>query len=126
MRAFEMRQLLAERERLDGAYFEFLRVPSLNMGVYALAAGAEDEGEKVHPTEDEVHYVLSGRAVLHAGANEAKVRQGDVVFMPAGVEHWVPQHRSTIDPASVFCADADWAFPQSGHESRPHCGHGIA
>jgi quercetin dioxygenase-like cupin family protein len=88
MRAFEVRTLLAERERLGEAYLEFLRVPSLNMGVYALAAGAEDVGEKVHPTEDEVYYVLSGRAVLRAGADEANVRQGDVIFMPAGLEHW--------------------------------------
>ena len=63
MRAFEIAHLLAERERTGEAYLEFLRVPSLNVGIYALAAGATDEGEKVHPTEDEVYYVLGGRAV---------------------------------------------------------------
>jgi mannose-6-phosphate isomerase-like protein (cupin superfamily) len=88
MRAFAVAHLLAERERAGEAYLEFLRVPSLNMGIYALAAGAEDQGEKVHPTEDEVYYVLGGQAVLRAGAEERPVRPGDVVFMPAGVEHW--------------------------------------
>ena len=88
MRAFELAHLLAERERTGEAYLEFLRVPSLNAGVYALAAGADDAGERVHPTEDEVYYVLGGRAVLRTSAEERPVRPGDVVFMPAGVEHW--------------------------------------
>jgi hypothetical protein len=41
---------------------EFLRAPSLSMGIYALASGTEDSGEEVHPTEDEVYYVLGGPA----------------------------------------------------------------
>jgi mannose-6-phosphate isomerase-like protein (cupin superfamily) len=88
MRAFELAHLLAERERTGQAYLEFVRVPSLNVGIYALAAGADDLGERVHPTEDEVYYVLGGRAVLATTTHERAVRQGDVVFMPAGVEHW--------------------------------------
>jgi mannose-6-phosphate isomerase-like protein (cupin superfamily) len=88
MRAFEIAQLLAERERLGNPYLEFLRVPTLNVGIYALAAGAADEGEKVHPTEDEVYYVVGGRALLRTTTEERRVRARDVVFMPAGVEHW--------------------------------------
>src|SRR5690242_15955391 len=88
MRAFAVARLLTERAQTDEAYLEFLRVPSLTMGIYVLAAGTADAGEKVHPTEDEVYYVLGGRAVLRAGAEERAVRPGDVVFMPAGVEHW--------------------------------------
>jgi hypothetical protein len=42
---------------------EFLRAPSLSMGIYALASGTEDSsGEEVHPTEDEVYCVLGGPA----------------------------------------------------------------
>src|SRR5688500_18721725 len=88
LRAFELARLLAERERAGEAYREFLRVPSLNVGIYALAAGAPDLGETVHPTEDEVYYVLGGRAVLRTRTEERAVQAGDVAFVAAGTEHW--------------------------------------
>jgi hypothetical protein len=56
----------APARRTGAAYVEFLRASLLNMGIYALAAGATDEGEKVHPTEDEIYYVLGGRAMLRS------------------------------------------------------------
>ena len=43
-------------------YHEFLRQPSLSMGVYVLPAGGVDP-QSPH-TEDEVYYVASGRAQI--------------------------------------------------------------
>lgn len=119
MHAFEVRHLLAERERSGETYLEFLRVPSLNMGVYTLEVGAEDRGEKVHPTEDEVYFVLSGRAILRAGGVDANVRQGDVVFMPAGMVHWFHRIDEQLNLLVFFTANAGSALSEGAVSRSP-------
>jgi mannose-6-phosphate isomerase-like protein (cupin superfamily) len=83
-----------DEERARGAaagklYTEFLRVPALSCGVYALAAGAEDQ-QSPHG-EDEIYYVVRGRARFRitdaAGTREHAVAAGDVLFVAAQVEH---------------------------------------
>jgi len=87
--AFDWSRLMAEHARHRDNYLEFLRVPSCNVGIYKLAADAVDAGERVHPTEDEVYYyVVAGRAVLRGGPDPHMVKAGDVLFVPAGLEHW--------------------------------------
>jgi quercetin dioxygenase-like cupin family protein len=71
-----------DREKL---YREFLRVPSMSAGVYVLAAGAID-GQKPHH-EDEVYYVIRGRARFKVGSEDHEVLAGSVVFVAAEVEH---------------------------------------
>ena len=85
MRAFDLSELSAERGRAGKAWLEFLRVPSLSMGLYALPAGGVDP-QKPH-TEDEVYYVVSGRASIAVGAEEYPVEAGSVIFVKAGIEH---------------------------------------
>ena len=63
MRAFDLAALISERKQEK--WREFLRVPSLSVGLYHLKAG-ETDGQKPH-TEDEVYYVISGRASFRAG-----------------------------------------------------------
>ena len=77
---------LAERARraVDG-YAEFLRVPSMSLGVYVLAAGATDP-QSPH-TEDEIYSVVRGRGRFRHGSHEAAVTTGDVLFVPALEEH---------------------------------------
>src|SRR5262245_49036710 len=58
-------ELLAEQERSGQAWREFLRASSLSMGVYNLRAG-QDDPQRPH-TEDEVYYVIAGRARFRAG-----------------------------------------------------------
>jgi mannose-6-phosphate isomerase-like protein (cupin superfamily) len=84
-RAFDLAALMAHRERAGLPYFEFLKVPSLSMGIYYLAAGRPDPQEP-HP-RDEVYYVLNGRAILHMGNHEQPVETGSIAFVRAGVEH---------------------------------------
>ena len=50
------------RRAAGEAWREFLRVPSLSMGVYSLKKGAEDK--QTPHKQDEVYYVSAGRAVL--------------------------------------------------------------
>ena len=73
---------LAQR---GGAYLEFLRVPSMSAGVYVLAAGAAD-GQVPHK-QDELYYVLRGKARMSAGGQDQPVSAGSVIFIAAHVQH---------------------------------------
>jgi mannose-6-phosphate isomerase-like protein (cupin superfamily) len=86
MQAFELSQLLSESERAgEVQYDEFLRHPSLSMGVYSLAAGALDP-QQPH-TEDEVYYIVSGQGSIRVGNEQQLVKAGTVVFVAAKEEH---------------------------------------
>jgi mannose-6-phosphate isomerase-like protein (cupin superfamily) len=82
---FELGQVLAQREQAGLAYSEFLRVPALSMGVYHLKAGQADI-QRPH-TEDEVYYVVRGRASFRAGQDVRAVKAGTVLFVDKTVEH---------------------------------------
>jgi mannose-6-phosphate isomerase-like protein (cupin superfamily) len=85
MQTFQLPQLLQKVKASDQRWLEFLRVPSLSVGVYHLRAGQADS-QKPH-TEDEVYYVVTGRASFRAGSKEQKVGQGSVIFVEKNVEH---------------------------------------
>jgi len=84
-RVFDLSQLIAERKKSNRLYLEFLRVPSLSLGLYALPAGGVDP-QKPHK-EDEVYYVAGGRGILRVGTEDHPVAPGSIVFVEAGVEH---------------------------------------
>lgn len=83
--AFDIARLLTDRGRSEEPYSEFLRVPSISMGLYVLPAGGTDR-QSPH-TEDEVYYVLWGKATLRLGPDEHAVGPGSVFFVPAKMEH---------------------------------------
>lgn len=83
--AFGLPRLVAEQARAGEVWREFLRVPSLSMGVYMLKKGAEDE--QAPHKQDEVYYVSAGRAVLEVDGTAFPVETGSVVFVPALVRH---------------------------------------
>ena len=66
-------------------YLEFLRVPAMSAGVYALPAGGADP-QRPH-REDEMYYVVCGRARMQVGAEDAEVSAGSVIFVEAEAEH---------------------------------------
>ena len=76
-----------ERQRARGGklYQEFLRVPAMSAGLYVLAAGAADPQRPHH--EDEMYYVIRGRARFRAGDEDREVRAGSVIFVAAGLDH---------------------------------------
>ena len=82
---YEIDKLLAERERSGRLYHGFLRVPALHAGVYVLPAGGTDP-QSPHD-EDEVYYVLRGRAGFRVDGEELSVKPGDVIYVKAGAEH---------------------------------------
>jgi quercetin dioxygenase-like cupin family protein len=62
-----------------------MRVPAMSAGLYVLGAGAVDH-QKPH-REDEIYYVLRGRARFKAGMEDREVSGGDVIFVAAEVGH---------------------------------------
>ena len=85
MDIFETAQFIDEQDRAKQSYLEFLRVPSLSAGLYTLPAGSIDT-QQPH-TEDEVYYVISGRAAIRAGTEERSVQAGSIIYVKAYVEH---------------------------------------
>jgi quercetin dioxygenase-like cupin family protein len=85
MQTFNLNDLTAESEWGDKRWREFLRVPSLSMGLYRLKAGQADE-QQPH-TEDEVYLVVSGKASFRAGGREQAVAPGSVIFVERAAEH---------------------------------------
>jgi mannose-6-phosphate isomerase-like protein (cupin superfamily) len=69
----------------DVSWTEFLRRESMSVGVYRLAAGTEDPQEP--HTEDEVYYVVSGRARVEVDGDSSPVEPGDVVFVEREADH---------------------------------------
>jgi mannose-6-phosphate isomerase-like protein (cupin superfamily) len=82
---FHIDDLNRQRAGEDKRYFEFLRVPTLSAGVYVLPKGGTDS-QKPH-REDEMYYVVRGRARMQVGPEHAEVRSGSVIFVEANVEH---------------------------------------
>ena len=85
MQAFELAPLLSQRESSNQLYLEFLKVPDLSMGLYVLPAGGTDP-QSPH-TEDEVYYVLSGKAQIRVADEDRAVQAGSIVYVAKNLEH---------------------------------------
>jgi quercetin dioxygenase-like cupin family protein len=82
---FDIAELEQLRTKSGKSYLEFLRVSSLSAGVYVLAAGSID-AQKPH-REDEMYYVIRGRARMRIGGIEQAVAAGSIIFVAANVPH---------------------------------------
>lgn len=85
MDAFEISQLIIEQQSSGKSYLEFLRVPSLSVGLYTLPAGGTDP-QQPH-SEDEVYYIVEGQGFIRVGQEDRAVETGTIVFVAANVEH---------------------------------------
>ncbi|MFZ0199418.1 MAG: cupin domain-containing protein [Candidatus Sulfotelmatobacter sp.] len=74
-----------QRSRSGKLYREFLRVPSMSAGLYVLPAGATDLQRPHH--EDEIYYIVRGRARFKVAQEDSEVSAGNVMFVAAEVEH---------------------------------------
>jgi quercetin dioxygenase-like cupin family protein len=82
---YDVGRLAEEQQREGEAWNEFLRVPDLSVGLYQLKAGAPDP--QTPHGEDEIYYVLAGRARLVVDGTWHDVVPGALLFVPAGAEH---------------------------------------
>jgi mannose-6-phosphate isomerase-like protein (cupin superfamily) len=85
MDAVELAEVLATIQGAGRPYHEAMRTHDLSVGVYVLDAGATDP-QGPH-TEDEVYYVISGRATISVGDEDRPVTAGSIVFVDADVPH---------------------------------------
>lgn len=94
MQAFELADLISKQKDSNKLYLEFLKVPDLpaenagigmSMGLYVLPAGGTDP-QSPH-TEDEVYYVMSGRAKIKVADEDRAVQAGSIVYVAKNVEH---------------------------------------
>jgi mannose-6-phosphate isomerase-like protein (cupin superfamily) len=82
---FELSDLLRLQQGAGKLYLEFLRVPALSAGVYVLPVGAPDP-QRPH-NEDELYYVIRGRARMRVGEEHQEIGAGSLIFVAARIEH---------------------------------------
>ena len=82
---FSLAECEAIRRSSGKQYSEFLRVPAMSAGLYVLPAGGADT-QSPHQ-QDEMYYVVRGRARMLAGSEDQTVSEGSIIFVEAHVEH---------------------------------------
>ena len=85
MHAFSLTHLVTAHEESGQLYHEFLRVPSMSAGLYQLAAGKTDP-QQPH-AEDELYYIVQGRAQITVDGKNIPVEPGSLIFVAANIEH---------------------------------------
>ena len=107
MEIFTLDAVIAEQATAGIEYLQFINAGSLSLGRYALAAGAVDT--QTPHEEDEIYYVISGRARIEVAGEIATVAPGSIIFVGARVPHhffdiaedlsvlvvFAPEHRRT-------------------------------
>ena len=104
MIALESNSLIQQRADAGKLYLEFLRVPSMSMGLYTLEAGATDP-QQPH-NEDEVYYIVSGRGQIYVAGENQPVQTGSIVFVAAHDKHYFHSIEETLN-ILVFFAPAE-------------------
>jgi mannose-6-phosphate isomerase-like protein (cupin superfamily) len=84
--AFEVPGLDPQPRDSEGhGYIDFMASDKLSVG---LAIWPRETTDRQRPhAEDEVYYVISGRATIRVADEDRPVQPGSLVFVAAGVEH---------------------------------------
>ena len=109
MQAYELAQLISQREASNKLYLEFLKVPDLSLGLYVLPAGGTDP-QSPH-SEDEIYYVVSGQAQIKVADEDRAVQAGSVVYVAKNVEHRFHSSEEELT-LLVFFAPAEYSNKQ--------------
>jgi len=87
-------------EATGASWKQFLRVEALSAGLLRLKSGERDP-QQPH-TEDEVYFVMRGRARFVAGTSEHEVKPGTVIYVEAGREHRFESVEEDLEALVVF------------------------
>jgi mannose-6-phosphate isomerase-like protein (cupin superfamily) len=82
---FEYDQIARTQAQSGDSYLQFLNEGSLSLGLYVLPAGSTDT-QSPH-AEDEVYYVVSGRATVEVAGEHRPVQPGSMIFVAKEVDH---------------------------------------
>lgn len=99
MESFELPRLFAERPAGHN-YFELIRVPAMSAGLYVLQPGEPDR--QAPHREDELYYVVGGKATLRVGTEDRPAVAGTAIFVPAGVEHHFHSVQAELQVLVIF------------------------
>ena len=99
---FTLDELTRRVEGKEARFVEFLRTPTLSCGIYRLPAGARDM--QAPHLEDEVYFVVSGRARLKVGGQEQEVSAGKILFVRATSEHTFFNIEEDLTLVAIFGA----------------------
>jgi mannose-6-phosphate isomerase-like protein (cupin superfamily) len=103
---FPLTEIRERRVRSGELYVEFLRIPAMSVGFYALPAGGVDP--QTPHREDEVYYVIRGRAVITIAGRDRAVEPGATIFVAKGVEH---RFHSVSEPLELLVVFAPAESP---------------
>ncbi len=82
---FRGEEIMKKSSSNDSRYYEFIRSNALHCGIYNLKKGVRDEQQ---PHElDELYYVIEGESKFMVASEEFDVVAGDVIYVPAHLEH---------------------------------------
>ena len=112
MQAYELAKLISQRAESNKLYLEFLKVPDLSMGLYVLPAGGTDP-QSPH-TEDEVYYVVSGKAQILVAEENRDVQAGSIVYVEKNVAHRFHSIEEELT-VLVFFAPAEYSNQSQVH-----------
>jgi mannose-6-phosphate isomerase-like protein (cupin superfamily) len=85
MQLFDFDEVARAQAEAGKDYLQFINEGSLSLGLYVLAAGAEDT--QTPHAEDEIYYVVSGRAKVAVAGEQREVRPGSIVYVAREVPH---------------------------------------
>jgi mannose-6-phosphate isomerase-like protein (cupin superfamily) len=83
--AVEIDQIVEAARAAGDRWREFLRAGMFSAGVYRLSAG--DTDDQTPHAEDEIYYVLAGRAELEVEGERRAVKAGSIAFVTKLAEH---------------------------------------
>jgi putative monooxygenase len=112
----------AEVVELPGRQWSLLLGPSnvgsrnMTLGLSSFPAGSAPAGH-VHPSEEEMIYVVSGRGQLRAGNASVSLHPGVAVYIPPGVHHATVA--SEEEPLSLITAFSPPVVPGSYEKPGP-------
>jgi mannose-6-phosphate isomerase-like protein (cupin superfamily) len=109
MQAFELAHLISQQKDSQKLYLEFLKVPDLSMGLYVLPSGSTDP-QSPH-TEDEIYYVVSGRAKILVADENRDVQAGSIVYVAKNIAHRFHSIEEDLT-LLVFFAPAEYSNKQ--------------
>ena len=101
---YDLASLLTTQSTSAKRYLEFLRIPPMSAGIYALPAGGTDP-QKPH-SQDELYYVVKGKARFKAGKEDREVSAGSLIFVAVEVEHRFYDIKEDLE-VLVFFAPAE-------------------
>jgi len=99
---FSFEELSARVEGKEPAIYEFIRSSALSCMVYRLPAGSNDM--QAPHLEDEVYFVVSGRAKMRIAGQEREVRPGNILFIRSTLDHSFFDIEEDLTVIAVFGA----------------------